>query len=214
MANRLEDEIEIIYWGEDEDNNTVNADSINRKYKKRKEKVTLQQEIIGWLKLVIIAVVVAVSVNNLIIINAEVPSGSMERTIHKGSRMIGFRLSYVFSKPERGDIIIFKYPEDESQNFVKRVIGIPGDTVEVKMGIVYINGRALKEKYVYYEGDVISAKGDFPLTKVPQQCYFVMGDNRNNSLDSRFWENTHFVKEDEILGKAVFSYYPSFKVFK
>ena len=108
MADRLEDEIEIIYWGDDEDNNTVNADSINRKYKNRKEKITLQQEIIGWLKLVIIAVVVAISVNNLIIINAEVPSGSMENTIHEGSRMIGFRLSYVFSKPKRGDIIIFK----------------------------------------------------------------------------------------------------------
>ncbi len=214
MADRLEDEIEIIYWGDDEDNNTVNADSINRKYKNRKEKITLQQEIIGWLKLVIIAVVVAISVNNLIIINAEVPSGSMENTIHEGSRMIGFRLSYVFSKPKRGDIIIFKYPEDESQNFVKRVIGTPGDTVEVKMGIVYINGKTLKEDYVYFEGNVISSKGDFPATKVPNGCYFVMGDNRNNSLDSRFWEKTHFVKEDEILGKAIFSYYPSFKFFK
>lgn len=214
MADRLEDEIEIIYWGDDEDNNTVNADSINRKYKNRKEKITLQQEIIGWLKLVIIAVVVAISVNNLVIINAEVPSGSMENTIHEGSRMIGFRLSYVFSKPKRGDIIIFKYPEDESQNFVKRVIGTPGDTVEVKMGIVYINGKTLKEDYVYFEGNVISSKGDFPATKVPNGCYFVMGDNRNNSLDSRFWEKTHFVKEDEILGKAIFSYYPSFKFFK
>lgn len=208
MADRIEDEIEIIYWGEEEEDNTVNADSFNKKTRKRKQKFNWKREVFSWVKLVVIAIVVAIVVNNLLIINAEVPSSSMERTIHKGSRMIGFRLSYLFKSPERGDIIIFKYPEDEKQNFVKRVIGIPGDTVEVRNGVVYVNDQNLYEEYAYYADNIVSTKGDFPKTKVPKDCYFVMGDNRNNSLDSRFWSKTHFVRKEKILGKAILSYYP------
>ena len=126
--------------------------------------------------------------------------------------MIGFSLAYTFSEPQRGDIIIFKYPENEKENYVKRVIGLPGDYVEVKNGIVYINDEALDEDYVYFEGGKADLRGDFPKTLVPEKSYFVMGDNRNNSKDSRFWVTTHFVKEDAILGKAIFSYYPSIYV--
>ena len=75
-----------------------------------------------------------------IIVNAEVPTGSMKNTIMEGDRLIGFRLSYLFSKPERGDVIIFKYPDDEKQNFVKRVIGIPGDVVQI------IHGKVQRKK--------------------------------------------------------------------
>ena len=100
----------------------------------------------------LLAVVIALVINNFIIINATVPTGSMEQTIHKKSRMIGFRLAYVFSEPKRGDIIIFKYPENEKENYVKRVIGLPGEYVEVKDGIVYINDEPIEESYVYFEG--------------------------------------------------------------
>ena len=75
----------------------------------------------------------------------------MEHTIHANSRMIGYRLAYLFSEPKTGDIIIFKYPDDEAQTYVKRVIGTPGDTVSVKKGVVYLNGEALKEDYVYFK---------------------------------------------------------------
>lgn len=210
MAGRIEDEIEIIYWGEDEDNNTVNSDKFKKNKRRRREEINWRKEITSWVKLVIIAVVVALAVNNLVIINAQVPSGSMENTIHAKSRMIGFRLAYVFSEPKRGDIIIFKYPEDESQNFVKRVIGLPGEDVEIKNGVVYINDEPLSEEYTYFSGGLIDLRGDFEKTHIPDKCYFVLGDNRNNSRDSRFWTSTHFVQEDEILGKAIFSYYPSF----
>ena len=209
MAGRIEDEIEIIYWGEGEEGNTVNAEQFKKK-KRRREEIDWRKELISWARIVVIAVAVAFIVDHFIIINAEVPSGSMEQTIHEHSRMIGFRLSYIFSKPKRGDIIIFKYPENESENFVKRVIGLPGESIEIKKGKVYIDGTMIDEDYVYFSKGLINLDGDFEKTYIPKGCYFVLGDNRNNSKDSRFWEKTHFVTEDEILGKAIFSYYPKF----
>ncbi len=209
MAGRIEDEIEIIYWGEGEEGNTVNAEQFKKK-KRRREEIDWRKELLSWARIVVIAVAVAFIVDHFIIINAEVPSGSMEQTIHEHSRMIGFRLSYIFSKPKRGDIIIFKYPENESENFVKRVIGLPGESIEIKKGKVYIDGTMIDEDYVYFSKGLINLDGDFEKTYIPKGCYFVLGDNRNNSKDSRFWEKTHFVTEDEILGKAIFSYYPKF----
>ncbi len=209
MTYDHDDDIEIIYWGDDETDDIVNSNRFNDKKRKKPEKIDVKKEIFSFIRLVLLAVVIALVINNFIIINATVPTGSMEQTIHKKSRMIGFRLAYVFSEPKRGDIIIFKYPENEKENYVKRVIGLPGEYVEVKDGIVYINDEPIEESYVYFEGGSADPSGDFAKTLVPEGCYFVMGDNRNNSKDSRFWQTTHFVKKDKILGKAVFSYYPS-----
>lgn len=213
MAGRIEDDIEIIYWGDSEEGNTVNSEKFKKK-KRRREEIDWKKEMLSWVRIVLIAVTVAFIVDHFVIINAEVPSGSMEQTIHEHSRMIGFRLSYIFSKPQRGDIIIFKYPENEKENFVKRVVGLPKEMIEIKKGKVYINGEMLEEDYVYFSKGLINLEGDFPATYIPEGCYFVLGDNRNNSRDSRFWEKTHFVTEDEILGKAVFSYYPKFYFLK
>ena len=128
---------------------------------------------------------------------------AMENTIMTKDRVVALRMSYLFSDPERGDVVIFKYPDDESILYVKRVIGLPGDTVEIKDGGVYINGsdEPLEEDYIR---DI--TEGDYGPYEVPEGCYFMMGDNRNNSLDSRFWNNK-FVEEDKILGKVVFKYY-------
>ncbi len=211
MHNNLDDDIEIIYWGEDEDDDIVNAE----KFKKRKKHGILpddfdwKKEMKSWITLIVVAVVLVVVINKFVIINARVPTGSMEQTIHARSRMMGFRLAYVFSKPERGDIIIFRYPDNPKENYVKRVIGLPGETIEIRNGIVYINDIALEEDYVYFKGGVVDAKGDYGKTLIPEKSYFVLGDNRNDSRDSRFWDSTSFVKEDIILGKAMFSYYPN-----
>ena len=170
---------------------------------KKRSKHPRLYDLLDWVKVIIIAFVVALFLNYVVVINSTVPSGSMEPTIMTGSRMIGLRLSYTFSEPERGDIIIFKYPDDTSQNFVKRIIGLPGETVEIIDGVTYIDGVALEEDYLAetpYEED-------FGPYVVPEGCYFVMGDNRNNSKDSRYWENT-FVPEDYIIGKALFCYWP------
>lgn len=167
-------------------------------------------EVFSWVKTILFALVLALMINNFVIVNAQVPTGSMESTIMPNDRIVAFRLSYLFGKPERGDVVVFLYPDDEEIYYVKRVIGMPGETVEVIDGQVFINGsdEPLEEDYLKEEG-----VGSFGPYEVPEGSYFMMGDNRNNSLDSRYWTNK-FVSEDKILGKVFFRYYPSFKIFK
>lgn len=163
----------------------------------------LFSEVLSLVKIVVIAVVFALVFTNFIIINAEVPSGSMRDTIWEGDRLFGFRLAYKFSEPKRGDIIIFKFPDDETQNYVKRVIGLPNDIVQIKNGCVYINGEELDEPYIK---DYILDDGETYTYIVPEDSYFMLGDNRNNSKDSRYWVNT-FVKKEKIVAKVVVRYY-------
>ncbi len=163
----------------------------------------LFSEVLNLVKIVVIAVVFALVFTNFIIINAEVPSGSMRDTIWEGDRLFGFRLAYKFSEPKRGDIIIFKFPDDETQNYVKRVIGLPNDIVQIKNGRVYINGEELDEPYIK---DYILDDGETYTYIVPEDSYFMLGDNRNNSKDSRYWVNT-FVKKEKIVAKVVVRYY-------
>ncbi len=165
----------------------------------------IKKEILEWVIPMAMAVLAAWLITSFLIVNAKIPSASMENTIMTGNRIIGNRLAYKNQLPERGDIIIFRYPDDESKLFIKRVIGLPGEELFIKDGKVYINGEdiPLEEPYVKEEPE-----GDFGPVKIPDQSYFVMGDNRNRSLDARFWKNT-FVYQDKILGKAVFCYWPS-----
>lgn len=212
-----DDDIEIIYWGdgvkppvkyvEEEVKQERRKKREFRQSKKqvKKEFVIVRREVYSWIKLVVCAVVLAYVISNYIIVNATVPTSSMKATIQEGDRMIGFRLSYVFGDVKRGDVIIFKFPDDEKQNFVKRVIGLPGETIEILNGKVYINDSEtpLDEPYLFE-----TPTGYFPRTEIPEGCYFVMGDNRNKSHDSRYWSTTHFVEEKKILGKAVCVYWP------
>lgn len=166
-----------------------------------------KNEIISWIKTIAMAVVIAVLINSFVIVNATVPTGSMENTIMPGDRIIALRLTYYVSSPERGDIVVFRYPDDESVLYVKRVIGLPGETVEIKDGEVYINNSdtPLDDSFVKEQ-----PVGDFGPYEVPEGCYFMMGDNRNNSQDSRYWVNK-YVEEDKILGKVYFKYYKGFE---
>ena len=168
------------------------------------EKTSVGKELFQWVLVIIGAVILALLIDTFVIVNAQIPSGSMENTIMTGDRVFGNRLAYKFSDPKRFDIIIFKYPDDESQLFIKRIIGLPGETVEIHDGNIYINGSDTPLEDVDIKEPM---EGSFGPYTVPEGCYFVMGDNRNNSRDSRYWENT-FVSEDEILGKAVFRYWP------
>lgn len=157
-----------------------------------------------------IAIIAALLINNFILLNARVPSGSMENTIMTGDRLFGFRLSYLFSNPERGDIVIFKYPDDESVNYIKRIIGLPGETVTIKDGKIYINHSDTPLKEDYLKEEWVRANTDMEFT-VPEGYYFMLGDNRNNSKDSRYWNNT-YVARDKILAKAIFRYWGGFKL--
>lgn len=140
-----------------------------------------------------------------VLLNAQVPSGSMENTIMSQSRIMGLRCAYWFSVPERGDIVVFYAPDHPDTLYVKRVIGLPGDTVEVVDGQTYVNGEPLEEDYLPEP-----MWGDYGPYHVPEGAYFMMGDNRNHSSDAREWDNT-FVYEDAIVGKAYFSYWPKLK---
>lgn len=173
--------------------------------KRRNKKLRVLYEILDWSKTIVTALAIAFLINSTLIANAQVPTGSMEETIMPGSRILINRLAYASEKPQRGDIISFYYPDDGQTVYLKRIIGLPGDIVEGHDGIVYINGQALKENYVKEE-----LAADFGPFAVPENSYFVMGDNRNNSWDSRYW-NHHYVTEDEIIGRAEFEYFPEIK---
>lgn len=172
--------------------------------KEETQEVSLKREIIEWIIVIEIAIVLAVVINLVLLVNAVIPSGSMEPTIMTGDRIFGNRLAYSKEDPQRGDIIIFRFPDNEKELFIKRVIGEPGDVVWVKDGLVYINGseEPLEEPYLK-----VIPVGDFGPYQVPEGSYFVMGDNRNNSADSRYWINP-YVKREKILGKAWVRYFP------
>ena len=166
--------------------------------------------LLEYVQIFVIAALLALFCSKVLIVNANIPSGSMENTIHPGDRIIGSRLAYLRKEPERKDIILFRFPDDESQIFIKRVIGLPGETVRIEDGKVYINDseEPLDEPYLK---EVM--EGDFGPYVVPEDSYFVMGDNRNNSKDSRYWID-QFVEKDEIIAEAMFQYFPKIRKVK
>lgn len=176
--------------------------------KTSKKKNSLGRELMEDVIMVLVVLVVVFLIKNFVLINAVIPSGSMENTIMTGDRVFGNRLTYRFGDPERGDIAIFRYPDDESELYIKRVMGRPGDTIEIKDGLLYLNNseEPLAEPYLKE-----IPTGDFGPYQVPEGCYFMLGDNRNKSNDSRMWENTYVTREN-VLAKAVFRYYPFDKI--
>lgn len=183
----------------------------------------IYEEIWDYVKMIIVVVIAVVLVNDIVLINAKIPSESMEKTIMTGDRIFGFRMAYginfdffgthvskQFKDPQRFDVVIFKYPDDESQYFIKRIIGLPGETVNIIDGKVYIDGakEPLDDSFTPE-----TPKGSWGPYEVPEGCYFMMGDNRNWSKDSRFWKNT-YVEFEKIVGKAVLRYYPSIKIIE
>ncbi|HBI74433.1 MAG TPA: signal peptidase I [Lachnospiraceae bacterium] len=164
------------------------------------------KEAFSWIMVLVVAVAIAFLINRFVIFKVAVPTGSMENTILVDDKVVTFRLSYLFHDPERGDIVVFPFPDNEKEDYIKRIIGLPGETVEGKAGLVYINGEPLEEPYVKEK-----INRDFGPYEVPEDHYFMMGDNRNESQDSRYWDNK-FLAENKIKGKALFKY-PNFTWF-
>lgn len=168
------------------------------------------KELISWVIVVAIALVLGYCLNAYVILKAEIPSGSMENTLNVGDRLLGNRMAYVFSDPKRGDIVMFDYPDDETKMYVKRVIGLPGEHIEIIDGLIYIdyNTNPLDEPYLKETPEKFNGSYD-----VPEGHYFVLGDNRNNSWDARKWNNTYVAKE-KIHCKAWLRYKPDFTFVK
>jgi len=125
---------------------------------------------------------------------------SMLPSVYEGDYILVNKASYVFTEPERGEIIVFRSPRNPESDLIKRIIALPGETVEIKGGKVFIDGSPLTEQYV-----MESCKYEMPPQEVPADHYFVLGDNRNNSADSH---NGWFMPRSNIIGKAWFHYWP------
>lgn len=170
---------------------------------------------------IIIAVLLALVIRTYLVQAFKIPSGSMEDTLAIGDHLLvskfiyGTKIPFVDKRaltirdPRQGDVIVFEYPEDPSKDFIKRVVGVPGDVVEGKDKKVFVNGKLYENPHeVHKEKDVIpkemNPRDTFGPVTVPENSYFVMGDNRDRSYDSRFWK---FVRRDQIKGLAFIKYW-------
>ena len=180
----------------------------NNKEQKKWDKKSIIKEIRDYVFLIVLAFALAFLMNKFVYANAEVPTGSMIPIVQPGDRLIVNRLAYLFEEPQRGDIVMFIYPDNEKDNYLKRIIGLPGEKVEIRDGLVYINDskKPLSEPYLNDPPN-----GDFGPYNVPEGCYFMLGDNRDISQDARYWKNK-YVKKEKIVGKVLFRYYPDITI--
>lgn len=163
---------------------------------------SIGEEIKDWAISILIAIILAFFIRYFIVELYMVEGPSMRPTLVNSERLIVSKFIYRFKSPEKGEILVFRYPSDPSRDFIKRVIAAPGDTIEIKDGRVFVNGQLQNETYILEK-----MKGSYPLSTVPSGHVFVMGDNRNNSEDSRF-RDVGFVPFDLIKGKAVMVFWP------
>ena len=167
------------------------------------------------------ALLLALFIRTFIVQAFKIPSGSMIPTLLIGDHILVNKLSYglripfweeylvEYQKPQRGDVIVFIFPEDRTKDFIKRVIAVGGETVEIRNKKVYINGNPIPDTHAYFKngemmGEIQPGQNNFGPTTVPENHLFVMGDNRDSSHDSRFWG---FVSLDEVRGKAFLIYW-------
>lgn len=176
------------------------------------------KELFFYVKAASVAFVIVFFMHTVVIVHATVPSASMENTIPTGTRIVGSRLSYIFSEPSRFDVIAFDSPDGTSTRYIKRVIGLGGETVDIVNGEVFIDGDALP----LYEWYLLEPPAHFSLItqsfEIPEGHFFVMGDHRNNSRDSRGlggnpWENL-FIPKENIIGRAIFMYFPNIGIIR
>lgn len=170
---------------------------------------------------IIIAVILALFIRAFVVQAFKIPSGSMEDTLQIGDHLLVNKFIYgptipftdqrlfKIRDPRQGDVIVFEYPEDPSKDFIKRIVGAPGDVVQGINKKVYVNGKLYGNPHeVHKEQDLVpkdqNPRDTFGPVKVPEDCFFVMGDNRDRSYDSRFWG---FVKKEKIKGLAFIKYW-------
>lgn len=174
------------------------------------KKRDIKKETFNWFKSLFWAFIIALFIRTFFIGNFKIPSTSMVPTLKVGDRLLSNNIIYKIREPKRGEVIIFKYPEEPKRDFVKRLIGLPGEKVMIKEGKIYINGKEVDEPEIscrYYFSD-----GEYGVEKeieIPPDSYYVLGDNSFNSKDSRYWG---FVPKKYLIGKALFIYWPPWRM--
>ena len=163
-------------------------------------------ELKSWLRDILFAFALAIFIVVFVVQPVKVEGTSMQPRLSDQDRIFVNRFIYRFADIGRGDVVVFWYPKDRSKSFIKRVLGIPGDEVEIRYGTVFVNGVKVPEPYL--KSDFRDHRS-FPKEVVPPGQYFVLGDHRNSSNDSRSWG---FVDRRLIYGKAIFSYWPVSRV--
>ncbi|GEL76056.1 signal peptidase I T [Tenuibacillus multivorans] len=161
----------------------------------------MKKEIWEWTKAIIIAVILAFFLRTYVFATSIVEGTSMDPTLHNGERVIFNKAIYLLDEPERGDIVIIQHP---NKNYVKRVIGLPNETIQVIDNVLYINGKPTEQPYLPEQQKLET--GDFGPVEIPTGEYFVMGDNRDISKDSR--NGLGFIEEDDIIGRSEIIIYP------
>mgnify|MGYP002650882336 CR=1 FL=1 len=169
-------------------------------------KAKIKKEAIEYLKAIVTALVLAFFIITFVARSFRVDGMSMEPSLHNGERVMVNKVLYHFAQPQRGDVVVFPYPLEPKNMFIKRVIGVPGDEVKIRDGITYINDVAIEEPYIYAK-----SFNDYGPVVVPEGRVFVMGDNRNNSTDSRD-TRVGCVDERDIMGAAVLRVLPFGKI--
>jgi signal peptidase I len=160
----------------------------------------------SWSRDILFAVAIAIFIVIFVVQPVKVEGTSMQPQLADQDRIFVNRFIYRFAEIDRGDVVVFWYPRDHNKSFIKRIIGIPGDIIEIRRGLVYLNGSLLDEPYLNPEFRDFRS---FGRVIVPEGKYYVLGDHRNSSNDSRNWG---FVDQPLIYGKAVFSYWPVSRV--
>jgi signal peptidase I len=161
-------------------------------------------------EVILTAVVLALIIRTFVVQAFKIPTGSMRPTLIEGDRILVNKFIYRFTKPKRGDIIVFKYPEDTKKDFIKRLIALGEETVRITDGNIWIGNELIEDpqkiRQIYYYNKPDSPYGsDSSIIRVPENNYFVLGDNSASSRDSRYWG---FVPEEYLVGKAFLVYWP------
>ncbi len=168
----------------------------------------IKQAVKEYVEAIIIAFILAMIIRTFVIQAFKIPTGSMRPTLIENDRILVNKFIYRFKEPQRGDVIVFRYPEDLKKDFIKRLIAKPGETVQIVNGNIWIDGKVVDEpqqiRSIYYYNYGPYGTPDETIT-VPHDSYYVLGDNSASSRDSRYWG---FVKRKEILGKALVIYWP------
>jgi signal peptidase I len=159
-------------------------------------------ELKSWSRDILLAVAIAIFIVIFVVQPVKVEGTSMQPQLADQDRIFVNRFIYRFKQIDRGDVVVFWYPKDRTKSFIKRIIGMPGDLVEIRKGMVFINGKRIDEPYLKPE---FRDRQSYNAVIIPDEKYFVLGDHRNSSNDSRSWG---FVDKSMIYGKAVFSYWP------